>query len=248
MEHLMYLLTNDIGALFKIILSDIVLSVDNALVIAMVCAGLKQEYQGTAMKWGMSVAVLARIVFLLFAFLLVSIPLLKLIGGLWLVKLGYDMFKGGEEDDNVTHKATLMGAIGAIVLADVAMSLDNVLAVVGASGEGTEIIYSFTWFGHLFTITDSFPVAIVGVLISIPILLFASKGLMKLIEKFPILNELGALLITFVGVEMALKDKFVAEHLSINDWSNLAVTIISVVITLVFGAIFKGLCGSKNGK
>ena len=239
MEHFIYLLTNDIGALLKIVFADIALSIDNAIVIAMVCAGLKQEHQGTAMKWGMSVAVLARIFFLLFAFLLASLPLLKLIGGLWLVKLGYEMLKGDDGEENVKPKTTLLGAISAIVLADIAMSLDNVLAVVGASGEGSNVIYSFNWFGHLFTITNSFPVAIVGVLISIPILLFASKSLMKLIDKFPVLNVLGALLITFVGVEMALKDPVTLTHFSLlNGLSGLEFTLTSAVITMVFYSFF----------
>lgn len=244
MEHLMYLLTNDVGALFKIILSDLVLSVDNALVIAMVCAGLKVEHQAKARNWGMAVAVLARIIFLLFAFLLASIPLLKLLGGLWLIKLGYDMIKGEDEDADVKQKTTLFGAITAIVLADIAMSLDNVLAVVGASGEGSEVIYSFTWFNHLFTITDSFPVAVLGVLISIPILLFASKGLMKLIEKFPILNTFGGLLITFVGVEMGMKDHFVEKYINqINGWTDVYTTITSIVITGLLYVLFRLIKG-----
>lgn len=248
MEILSYLI-NDWQALLKIILSDVILSVDNALVIAMVCAGLKPEHQGTAMKWGMSVAVLARILFLLIAFILVQIPFLKILAGLWLVKLGYEMMNNHGGDESLEQKSDLKSAIIAIVLADVAMSLDNVLAVVGASGEGQHVLYSFELFGKVFEISDSYPLAIVGVLISIPILLFASKALMKLVEKYPVLNVIGALGITFIGVEMAIKDnafKGFIENLAtqISLTSSTFVTFAGLAITGLLYLLFK-LIGKK---
>jgi YjbE family integral membrane protein len=243
MEILNYL-TNDWQALIKVILSDIVLSVDNALVIAMVCAGLKIEHQNTAMKWGMSFAVLARILFLFVAFLLIQIPFLKIVAGAWLIKLGYDMINGNGEDDNPEKKTTLKSAIIAIVVADVAMSLDNVLAVVGATGDGSHIIHSFTMLGRTFDITDAYPLAVVGILISIPILLFASKALMKIIDKYPILNTIGALGITFIGVEMFIKDNvfsnWILEVSSKFDFSlHSVITILSLLITSALFLVFK---------
>lgn len=242
MEILKYLVS-DWEILIKIILSDVILSVDNALVIAMVCAGLKPEHQGTAMKWGMSVAVLARIFFLLVAFILVQVPFLKLLAGLWLIKLGYSMLSHGDDSSNVEQKTSLKSAIIAIVLADIAMSLDNVLAVVGASGEGQHVLYSFSLFGSTFSITDSYPLAIVGVLVSIPILLFASKALMKLVDKYPVLNTLGAIGIAFIGVEMAIKDNWFYPYLteitnnlyvSLGAFVNLLGLLITAVLYLVY--------------
>lgn len=237
MELLSYVI-NDWQALLKVILSDIVLSVDNALVIAMVCAGLKLEHQNTAMKWGMSVAVVARILFLFIAFLLIQIPFLKIIAGGWLIKLGYDMIYGNEEEDSVDHKSTLMSAITAIVIADVAMSLDNVLAVVGATGDGSHVIYSFSMFGKLFEITDSYPLAIVGILISIPILLFASKALMKVIDKYPVLNTFGAVGIAFIGIEMIVKDNVFTQYLAeLSIKSDISTHTLVSVISLVLTAL-----------
>lgn len=243
MELLSYIV-NDWQALLKVILSDIVLSADNALVIAMVCAGLKLEHQNTAMKWGMSVAVVARILFLFIAFLLIQIPFLKIIAGGWLIKLGYDMIYGNEEEDSVDQKSTLMSAITAIVIADVAMSLDNVLAVVGATGDGSHVIYSFSMFGKLFEITDSYPLAIVGILISIPILLFASKALMKVIDKYPVLNTIGAVGITFIGVEMLLKDNVFSNWIlevstKFDVTLHSTISILSLFITSLFFFVFK---------
>ena len=215
LQKFFHLIFSDIGALIKIILADGVLSVDNAIVIAMVCAGVKPDHQGTALKWGMGVAVIARIVLLLLAFVLATIPLLKLIAGVWLLKLGYDMLKGEDEDDEVKPATTLKGAIWAVALADVAMSLDNVLAVTGASGDGSEVLYQHTLFGYNLVITDAYPLAVFGVLISIPILLFASKGLMKLIDKYPVINVLGSILIMYVGWDMMLKDHFVEPYVSL---------------------------------
>lgn len=253
MDILNYL-TQDWQALLKIILSDVVLSIDNALVIAMVCAGLKPEHQGTAMKWGMSVAVIARIVFLLVAFILVQIPLLKLFAGLWLVKLGYDMVVShNESNDGLEQKNTLKSAIIAIVIADIMMSLDNVLAVVGASGEGNHVLYTFHMFGKGFDITDTYPLAILGVLISIPILLFASKSLMKLVEKYPVLNTIGAMLITFIGVEMAIKDELFSNILlktsnTLGISTGGLVPILGALITFAIYMLFKTILKKKGGK
>lgn len=243
MELLSYL-TNDWQALLKVILSDIVLSVDNALIIAMVCAGLKVEHQNTAMKWGMSVAVLARILFLFIAFLLIQIPFLKIIAGAWLIKLGYSMINGHGDNESTEQKTTLKSAIIAIVVADIAMSLDNVLAVVGATGDGSHIIHSFTMLGKTFDITDAYPLAVVGILISIPILLFASKALMKIIDKYPVLNTIGALGITFIGVEMFIKDNvfkdWILEVSSKFDLStNSVVSVLSLFITSILFLVFK---------
>lgn len=237
--------------ILKIILTDVVLSVDNALIIAMVCAGLKKEHQGVAMKWGMSVAVIARILFLFIAFILIQIPLLKLIAGLWLIKLSYDMVKGDDGSaGDVKQHTTLNSAIFAVIVADIAMSLDNVLAVVGASGEGENVLYSLTLFGHLFDITDSYPLAIAGILISIPILLFASKNLMKYIEKYPVLNTVGGLLIAFVGLELALKDNLfkdaitkTALELSIS--TNSLIASVSAVLLAILYFAFKKLGKNK---
>ena len=116
------------------------------------------------------------------------------------------MLSGNDSESSVDQKTTLRSAITAIVIADIAMSLDNVLAVVGATGEGSHVLYSLSLFGKVFEITDAYPLAVLGILISIPILLFASKALMKFVDKYPVLNTIGAIGIAFIGVEMFFKD------------------------------------------
>lgn len=179
--------------LLKIIGIDIILGLDNAIVIALACAMLAPEMRNKAIVIGTAGAILARILFLFIGFWLVGLPFVKLLAGAYLAYLGYTMLVGTEADDstNVKAKTTLWGAALTIVTADLLMSLDNVVALVGAA-EGTgDHALGYTVF---------------GILLSIPIIIFASKGLINLIERFPIIVWIGGTLITYVGVEMLLKE------------------------------------------
>lgn len=209
--------------LLKIIGVDIVLGLDNAIVIALACAMLAPELRNKAVIIGTAGAILARIVFLFIGFWLVGLPFVKLVAGTYLVYLAYGMVGSNEEEDhNVVAKPTMWGAAVTIVVADLLMSLDNVVALVGAA-EGTgEHAFGYTVF---------------GILLSIPIIIFASKGLMGLLDRFPSITWFGGGLIAFVGAEMLLKEPFLAKALNLDHGAFLAASGIIAIGTMTLAFI-----------
>ncbi len=215
-----WLLNLDFAVLAKIIAIDLVMGVDNAIVIAMAVAALAAHQQKAAIFLGTAGAILARILFLFIGFWLVALPFVKLLAGAYLVYLGYKLVNSHESEEDVKQSGTLWGAAATIVIADIALSLDNVVALVGAA-EGTG--------GHAFGYT------VFGILLSIPIIVFASKFLITMIEKFPVLLWLGGALITWVGAEMLLTEPHLAESIKTYMGSYAGHTldlIITAVITL----------------
>lgn len=185
----------DFAVLLKIIGIDLILGLDNAIVIALACATLALNVRNKAIMIGTAGAIAARVLFLFIGFWLIGLPLVKLIAGAYLAYLGYSLLVTKEEDPDVKSGDSMWAAIGTIIVADVMMSLDNVIAVTSAaSGTGEH------GFGY----------AVFGIVLSIPIIIFASKFLMKIMDKFPIVIWAGAGLITWVGMEMLLKEEFVA--------------------------------------
>lgn len=177
-------------ALFSVILLDLVLSGDNAIVIGTIAASLPQDQQAKAVDLGMLVAVILRIFFCLIGAYLLMIPGVKVIGGLLLLWVAWGMYKDmkddGELDDSAsgdTKKKTFIGAIWAITLADMSMSIDNVLAVAG-------------------TAHDHVVALVIGLLFSVGALLIASKIVVKVINKFTWLAWVGMGIIVLVGGKM----------------------------------------------
>jgi YjbE family integral membrane protein len=176
------------SALGSIILANIVLSGDNAVVIAMAARSLKPEQQKPAIFWGSAAAIAMRIILTVVAIQLLSLPYLRMIGAILLVYIGVDLLSGGDDDgDDGKEINGLSAAIRTILIADLVMSLDNVLAVAAAAK------------GNL-------PLMVVGLLVSIPLIIFGSTLLMKVMERFPIIITLGAALLGFLAGEMLLTD------------------------------------------
>jgi YjbE family integral membrane protein len=167
-------------ALLKIIGVNIVLSGDNAVVIALAARSLPPKQQKQAIFWGSAAAIILRIVLTLFAVALLALPWLKLIGSALLLWIGIKLLVPEEGEDNVEASDNLLVAIRTILIADLVMSLDNVIAVAAAAG------------GH-------WALMIVGLAISIPIVIFGATLLVKLMERFPIIITIGAALIGFVA-------------------------------------------------
>lgn len=213
-----WLLNLDFAVLAKIIAIDLVMGVDNAIVIAMAVAALAAHQQKTAIFLGTAGAILARILFLFIGFWLVALPLVKLIAGAYLVYLGFKLVNTSEGEENVNASTSLFGAAATIVVADIALSLDNVVALVGAA-EGTG--------DHAFGYT------VFGILLSIPVIVLASKFLITMIEKFPVLLWCGGALITWVGAEMILKDQYFLQGLT----SYLSISLNHTVELIVAGVI-----------
>jgi YjbE family integral membrane protein len=174
-------------ALLKIIGVNIVLSGDNAVVIALAARSLPAKQQKQAIFWGSAAAIIMRIILTIFAVALLALPWLKLIGSVLLLWIGVKLLVPDEGDENISASDSLIQAIKTILIADLVMSLDNVIAVAAAAG-------------------GSLVLLIIGLAISIPLVIFGATLLVKLMEKYPVIIAIGAGLIGFVAGEMAWED------------------------------------------
>ena len=186
-------------AVLQIIAIDIVLSGDNAIVIALACRRLPKDQRNRGIFWGVFGAIALRVVLISFALTLLAIPFLKIIGALLLVWIGIKLLQ--PEPENSTHEidasTTLLGAIKTIIIADVVMSLDNVIAIAGAA-------------------KDSVGLVIFGLIVSVPIIVWGSKLIMKLMDRFPIIIIIGAGLLGWIAGDMAITDVAINEWVSTN--------------------------------
>ena len=180
------------SAFGSILLANIVLSGDNAVVIAMAARTLKPEQRGKAIFWGSAAAIVMRIVLTIVAIQLLSLPYLKIIGAILLVYIGVDLLKGEDEGDGEGKEISgMMAAIRTILIADLVMSLDNVIGVALASKIDGVMNY---------------PLLVIGLAISIPIVVFGSQVMIKLMERFPVIIVLGAGLIGWVAGDAIAHD------------------------------------------
>jgi YjbE family integral membrane protein len=182
-------------ALLKIIGVNIVLSGDNAVVIALAARSLPPKQQKQAIIWGSGAAIVMRVILTLFAVALLGLPWLKLIGSVLLLWIGVKLLIPEEEDPNITASDNLFVAIRTILIADLVMSLDNVIAVAAAAGDSTTLL-------------------ILGLAISIPLVVFGATLLVKVMERWPIIITIGAGLLGFVAGEMAWEDAAIKEFTS----------------------------------
>src|SRR3954471_198922 len=173
--------------LLKIIGVNIILSGDNAVVIALAARSLPARQQKQAVLWGAGAAVVLRILLTIFAAALLSLPWLKLIGSLLLFWIGVKLLIPEDGEDNIQASEHLMTAIKTILIADLVMSLDNVIAVAAAAG-------------------GSYVLLILGLAISIPLVVFGATLLIKLMERFPVIITIGAGLIGWAAGEMLVAD------------------------------------------
>lgn len=194
------------AALGSIILANILLSGDNAVVIALAARSLPPQQQKQAILFGSGAAILMRIGLTILAAEMLKWPYLKIIGGLLLVYIGVTLMledddEGGGKDDG--SNAGMMTAIRTILIADLVMSLDNVIAVAAAAKGSTTLL-------------------VVGLAISIPLVIFGSTLMIKLMSRFPIIVTLGAALIGWVGGETMVSDVSLKDMLAANPWLHYA--------------------------
>jgi YjbE family integral membrane protein len=177
-------------AVLQIIAIDILLGGDNAVVIALACRKLPEAQRNKGIFWGVVGAIGLRIVLIFFALQLLSIPYLKIVGALLLFWIGVKLLQHEDEEDahgNVAASTTLAGAIKTIIVADAVMSLDNVIAVAGAA-------------------KGSMALVVFGIVVSIPIVVWGSKLVLKLMDRFPIVIAAGGALLGWIGGGMLLSD------------------------------------------
>ncbi|MDT4817286.1 TerC family protein [Achromobacter agilis] len=187
------------GAIFQIILIDILLGGDNAVVIALACRNLPAPQRMRGILWGTAGAVLLRVLLIAFALVLLDIPFLKALGCLLLVWIGIKLL-APEEDahGNIAGGTTVLSAIKTIILADFAMSLDNVIAIAGAA-QNTQADHQLYY-------------VIFGLCVSVPIIVWGSTLVLKLIDRFPVAVTLGAGLLGWIAGGMLITDIFIVER------------------------------------
>ena len=176
-------------ALLKIIGVNIILSGDNAVVIALAARSLPPAQQKRAIFWGSAAAIVMRIALTFFAVALLQFAWLKVVGSVLLLWIGVKLLHdGGDEEGGIKSHGTMLEAIKTILVADLVMSLDNVIAVAAAA-KGDWLL------------------VIIGLGISIPLIIYASTILIKVMEKYPVVITIGAALIGWVAGEMAWDEK-----------------------------------------
>ena len=210
-----------------IIWVNIILSGDNAVVIALAARSLPAHQQTKAVIWGAGAAVVLRIVLTIVAVELLKLSYLKLLGGALLFWIAVKLLVPEEDGgDGVRSSSNLIGAIKTILIADLVMSLDNVIAVAAVA-------------------KGSITLLVLGLLISIPLVVFGATMLMKLMESYPVIITVGAALIGYVSGEMLVTDPVVVEWFRVN-----AHWMIDFDLFTVFGHKFElslaGLIGAAS--
>lgn len=175
-------------AVGQIILIDIVLSGDNAVVIALACRNLSPEQRKTGIFWGVGGAIILRVILTVFAAMVMNLPWLKFVGGLLLIWIAVKLMLPEDEDGHdIAPSAHLWGAVKTIVVADFVMSLDNVIAVAGAA--------------H-----GSLALLLFGLAVSIPLIVWSSQLILHWMERFPSIVLFGAALLGYVAGQMIFSD------------------------------------------
>jgi YjbE family integral membrane protein len=175
-------------AVLQIIAIDILLGGDNAVVIALACRKLPDAQRNKGIFWGVAGAIILRVILIFFALQLLDIPWLKIIGALLLLWIGVKLLQPEEEGHGeIAAAATLAAAIKTIIVADAVMSLDNVIAVAAAA-HGSMLLVTF------------------GILVSIPIVVWGSQLVLKLMDRYPIVITGGGALLGWIGGGMIISD------------------------------------------
>lgn len=188
------------GAVFQIVMIDILLGGDNAVIIALACRNLQPAQRIRGILWGTAGAIILRVVLIAFALALLDLPLLKIAGGLLLLWIGVRLLIPDHDDHgNVRASGSVWAAVRTILIADFVMSLDNVLAIAGAaqnSGPGHQLGY-----------------VIFGLVISVPIIIWGSALVLKLIDRYPLVVAFGAALLGWIAGGMIVSDVFVVDQI-----------------------------------
>ncbi|MBO9678842.1 MAG: TerC family protein [Acidovorax sp.] len=207
--------------LLKIVWINIILSGDNAVVIALAARSLPPQQQKQAIFWGSGAAVVLRIVLTVVAAKLLELSYLQIIGGCLLLWIGLQLLTDSEEEDGDSKShGNLMAAVRTILIADLVMSLDNVIAVAAAA-QGSMVLL------------------VLGLAISIPLVIFGSALMIKLMERFPIIVVLGAGLIGWVGGETIVNDTALRDVLAAHPALHYVAAAAGAVFVILVGKVIK---------
>jgi YjbE family integral membrane protein len=212
-------------AVGQIILIDILLGGDNAVVIALACRKLPGSLRTKGIVWGTLGAIVLRVILIFFALTLLQVPFLKLVGAALLVWIGIKLLMP-EGDDNhldLDGGERLWSAVKTVILADLVMSIDNVIAIAGAA-ENVGGAHKMT-------------LVIFGLLVSIPIIVAGSQVVIKLMDRFPFVITLGGMLLGWIAGTMAVSDPAIAAHLPESDLLHYACGAVGALLVFAVGNV-----------
>ncbi|RAL24534.1 TerC family protein [Thermoflavimicrobium daqui] len=215
-----YLSLDFLSALLSIIVIDLVLAGDNAIVIGLAARNLPQDKQKQVILWGTVGALVMRIVCTLVVVWLLKVPGLLLVGGLVLLWISCKLLIDDKDHEHVTAKESMGAAIRTIIIADTAMGLDNVLAIAGAA--------------H-----GDYVLVILGLLISVPIIIWGSTLFLKLMDRFPWIIYIGAGILAWTAAKMIVDDNIVKVFFDQNIWLKYITIVGIIVVVLLIGRLLK---------
>ncbi len=218
------------AAVFQIILIDILLGGDNAVVIALACRNLPRAQRMQGILWGTAGAIILRVALIAFALTLLDIPFLKIVGALLLLWIGIKLLlpeDGGH--GKITGGASVLAAVKTILVADFVMSLDNVIAIAGAA-QGAHLDHQLG-------------LVIFGLLVSVPIIIWGSTLVLKLIDRYPLVVTFGAGLLGWIAGGMLVTDVVVTDRLGAPSTAlKLAVEAAGALLVVALGRWLAGRC------
>jgi YjbE family integral membrane protein len=212
----------------QIIIIDLLLGGDNAVVIALACRNLHPNQRRKGIIWGTAGAIILRVILVAFAVTLLQIPFLKLVGGALLLWIGYKlMVQHDEEEHNLDAPDKLFAAIKTIIVADIVMSLDNVLAIAGAAGQVDNAAHQVGY-------------VVFGLIVSVPIIIAGSKIVLYLIDRFPLIVTAGAGLLGWIAGGMMVTDPALVKRFGegLTDYTTIA-GIVGAVAVMAVGELMK---------
>ena len=213
-------------AVGQIIMIDILLGGDNAVVIALACRNLPPKQRTQGIIYGTIGAIVLRVILIAFALALLTVPDLKLVGAVLLLWIGVKLLMPeGDDDHNISSSDKLWSAVKTVIVADLVMSVDNVLAIAGAAQGAGE--------------AHQLPLVIFGLLVSIPIIVWGSTFVLKLMERFPFVITLGAMLLGWIAGQMAYTDPAIKAHLPASAAWSYGAAVAGALLVLAMGKLLQ---------
>lgn len=220
------------GAVAQIIMIDILLGGDNAVVIALACRNLDPHQRRQGIFWGVFGAIALRVVLITCAVYLLELPMLKVVAGLLLIWIGVKLLiPHDEEDKHIEASTKVLAAIKTIIVADLVMSIDNVIGIAGAAQAAHE---------HHQTLLIIF-----GLVVSVPFIVFGSQIILKVFDRFPIIVTLGGALLGWIGGGLVVSDIFMAEHIPQTSTVHYGACVVGAVLVVL---IAKWLVSRQKNK
>ena len=221
-------------AVGQIIMIDILLGGDNAVVIALACRQLPAHQRTKGILWGTAGAIVLRVILIAFALTLLQVPYLKLIGAALLIWIGVKLLVPQDEEGHASIQGSdkLWAAVKTVIVADLVMSIDNVIAIAGAATSAGG--------------PHQLPLVIFGLLVSIPIIIAGSQMVLKLMDRFPVIIIAGGMLLGWIAGTMAHSDPAVLQWLPQTKVWNYGLGAAGAMLVLVLGKLLAARAGAAN--